>query len=453
MQEANGFLSFFGRFHPLFVHLPIGFLILAVLLEGIKKWKPGNIYTGAIPLVWFLGALSAIFSVITGLILSGNSSYDEELLFSHKIAGIILAACSTICFLLYVLPFSSRNKIIAPIKTATIILTAFLLVLTGHWGGSLTHGNDYLIPVSSDVDDNAPSKRKIKGLDSADIFSDAVMPVLQAKCVSCHNSEKKKGGLLLTSYEEILKGGKTKEGVIPGNIATSEIFRRITLPKNHKEFMPTDGKTPLTESQVAILEYWIESGAHKQMMIADLKPHKKIEDVFNEFFGIGRDAILSYNPGPAKKEDVIALLSEGYQVFAIKENSNLLDVKYNAAAGIKPNLKLLIPLKEQLVWLQLPNCNLTDEEMKDIGQLTNLYKLNLNRNQISDAGVASLSGLAKLEYLNLYGTSVSDTGVTALVQLPALKKLYVWESRVDSARVQPLLHARKGLEIVYRLEP
>jgi uncharacterized membrane protein len=454
MQEANGFLSFFGRFHPLFVHLPIGFLILAVILEGIKKWKPGNVYAGAIPLVWFLGALSAIFSVITGLILSGNSSYDEGLLFSHKIAGIILAACSTVCFLLYALPFTSRNKIVGPIKTATILLTAILLVLTGHWGGSLTHGNDYLIPVSpSALNDNPSLKRKIKELDSADIFNDAVMPVLQSKCVSCHNSEKKKGGLLLTSYEDILKGGKTREGIIPGNTATSEIFRRITLPKKHKEFMPTDGKTPLTESQVAILEYWIESGAHQQMMIADLKPHKKIEDILNEFFGIGRDAILSYNPGPAKKEDVIALLNDGYQVFAIKENSNLLDVKYSAATGKKPDLKLLLALKEQLVWLQLPNCNLSDEEMKDIGQLANLYKLNLNRNSITDAGVVSLNGLAKLEYLNLYGTAVSDTGVTALAQLPALKKLYVWETRVDSARVQPLLHARKGLEIVYRLTP
>ncbi len=452
MQEANDFFSLIGRFHPLFVHLPIGFLLLAIILEALKKWRPGNVYAGAIPLAWLLGSVSAIFSVITGLILSENSSYEKDLLQSHKTAGIILAISSSLCFVLYVWPAAAKTRIAATLKAITILSTAILLMLTGHWGGSLTHGNDYLIPLSAEGAENERSKSRIKGLDSADIFNDAVMPILQAKCVSCHNNEKKKGSLLLTSYEAILKGGKTKEGIVPGNIATSEIFRRITLPKNHKEFMPSDGKTPLTASQVAILEYWIETGAHKNMMIADLKPHPKIQDVFNDFFGIGQEAILTYSAPPAGKEDIVAVLNEGFQVFAIKENSNLLDIKFIGSADSTPNLKLLLPLKDQLVWLQLPDCHLTDDEMKDIGQLTNLYKLNLNRNAVTDKGMAAITGLSKLEYLNLYGTSVSDSSIPSLIQLPALKKLYVWETRVDSARIQPFLYAKKGLEIVYRLE-
>ena len=294
---------------------------------------------------------------------------------------------------------------------------------------------------------------RINSLDSADIFKDAVMPIFQAKCVSCHNPEKKKGELLLTSYEEILKGGKTRAGVVPGNTATSEIFRRITLPKDHKEFMPSNGKKPLSETQTAILGWWIETGAHRDIAISKLNPDKKIADLFNDFFQLDRDAILAYQADAASDDDLAALIRAGYQVNAVSKSNNLLEVKFNGNGQSKPDLALLSGLKEQLVWLHLTNCNLVDDDLKILGELKNLYKLNLNRNKISDKGVVLLGSLSKLEYLNLYGNSISDSSLSVFSSLPQLRKLYVWETGIDSAAATALTSKNKQLEVVYRLEP
>jgi hypothetical protein len=250
----------------------------------------------------------------------------------------------------------------------------------------------------------------------------------------------------------MLAGGKTKAGIIPGNTATSEIFRRITLPTNHKEFMPANGKKPLTENQVAILEWWIDQGAQRNMMISSMKPNKHIQDLFSDFFQLGRDAILSYAAKPASSEALSNLLKAGFQVHAISESNNLLEVKYTGPSTEKLNLSLLEPIKEQLVWLQLINCGVTDEDLKLIGGLSNLYKLNLNRNKISDRGFNELIRLPKVEYLNLYGTSVSDSAINQLVTLPKLKKLYVWESRVDSLGVESAKRLNQRVDIVYRLD-
>jgi uncharacterized membrane protein len=447
-------LSFFARFHPLFVHLPIGFLCFAILLEMLRVWKHEAVSLKIVSLLWLATAISATLSASSGYFLSQGGGYDEEMLLWHQYGGIGLAILSWILYLMHVLPFVTAIRSVGILRTAVVSCSFLLLVLTGHWGGSLTHGADYLTAnfVTEDGGDKTETTR-IKTLDSADIFTDAVMPIFQAKCVSCHNPKKKKGELLLTSYEEILAGGKTREGVIPGNTASSEIYKRITLPNDHKEFMPSDGKKPLTETQTQILEWWIETGAHRKMPITKLNPDKNMADVFNEFFQLDRAAILAYQAEPASEDDLAALLRAGYQVNAISKSGNLLEVKFHGNGQDKPSLELLSNIREQLVWLHLTNCGITDEDVKQLGKLPHLYKLNLNRNKISDQGIPNLASLTKLEYLNLYGTSVSDSSLPLLTALPELKKLYVWETRVDSLGVAAVASKNKSLDVVYRLNP
>lgn len=458
MQTTPDIFVFIGRFHPLFVHLPIGLVSFALILELLMLWRPKEALKKVLPLVWLLSAVSAVFSASSGYLLSLGGGYEEETLNQHKISGIVLAVISTFCYLLYALPLSFMKKAVQPARYLFVLGAGVLLIITGHGGGSLTHGSTYLtefspLATSSTAmgETNGQQNTRISSLDSADIFEHAVMPILQSKCVSCHNKEKKKGDLLLTSYEEIMTGGKTREGVIPGNLSTSEIFRRITLPKDHKEFMPTDGKKPLTEAQVAILEWWIETGAHRNMMIASLNPNKKMQDVFGDFFQIGRDAILSYTAKPADQDDLAALIKEGFQVYAINQSNNLLEIKYNGNATEKPNLELLTAVKDQLVWLQLTNCAVEDADLKTIGELSNLYKLNLNRTKVTDKGINELAGLSKLEYLNLYGTAITDSSVIALQSFQSLKKLFVWETAVDTTRIDSIPKIKKDLDIVYKL--
>jgi len=445
-------LSFLGRFHPLFVHLPIGLLSFAILLELLHLWKREGFLLKILPLLWLLTAVSATLSAGTGYFLSQAGGYDEEILGWHKWGGIALAVLTWIIFLFHALPALRAMNL--GVRAALVTGSFMLMVVTGHGGGSLTHGADYLTAsITAEKSEDNAAVAKITSLDSADIFQHAVMPIFQAKCVSCHNPKKKKGELVLTGYEDIVKGGKTREGIIPGNTASSEIYRRITLPKDHKEFMPTDGKKPLTETQTSILEWWIETGAHRKMAIGKLHPGKHMADVFNDFFQLDRDAILAYQAGPASEDDLEALIKAGYQVNAISKSGNLLEVKFNGNGQNKPDLSLLANVKDQLVWLHLTNCGITDGDIASITKLTNLFKLNLNRNKLTDQGAVALGSLSKLEYLNLYGTNISDSSLQSLTALPQLKKLYVWETKVDSVGVAAATSQRKSLDVVYRLEP
>jgi uncharacterized membrane protein len=445
-------LSFFGRFHPLFVHLPIGFLCFAILVEFIYRWKKNADILKTLPILWLATSISAVLSAGSGYFLSQGGDYDEDVLSWHKYGGIGLAVLSVAIYLVHAIPAFSKITV-GITRTTLVVLSFVLLVFTGHWGGSLTHGSDYLTAVSDQEQEMPGTVSRINSLDSADIFKDAVMPIFQAKCVSCHNPEKKKGELLLTSYEEILKGGKTRAGVVPGNTATSEIFRRITLPKDHKEFMPSNGKKPLSETQTAILGWWIETGAHRDIAVSKLVPDNRIADLFNDFFQLDRNAILAYQADAASDDDLAALIRAGYQVNAVSKSNNLLEVKFNGNGQTKPDLSLLSGVKEQLVWLHLTNCSLADDDLKALGELKNLYKLNLNRNKISDKGVVLLGSLSKLEYLNLYGNSISDSSIGVFSSLPQLRKLYVWETGIDSAAATTLMSKNKQLDVVYRLEP
>ncbi|MBZ5856107.1 DUF2231 domain-containing protein [Flavihumibacter profundi] len=460
MEPIPDIFIFLGRFHSLVVHLPIGFLTLAVLLEILIPGKRFEHFKNFIPFIWLLTAFSTIVSVLLGYSLSLGGGYNESTLFWHRFGGFTLIILSLIGFFLNRQNFSSFKKSNRPVYLIFILFTSISLIVTGHLGGSLTHGNEYLsefapkslFGFSPGTVENHPVKRKVTSLDSADIFNDAVLPIIQSKCTSCHNKEKKKGGLLLTSYDEIFAGGKTREGITPGNLATSEIFRRITLPQDHKEFMPTGGKKPLTEEQVAILEWWIENGAQKQAMIGDLHPNKKMQDILGDFFQIGRDEILDFTAPPESPEAIKTLLQDGYLVNQLTRDKHLYEVNRNGNSNEPPKVKDLKLLKEQLVWLKLTDCGISDDDLKEIGSLSNLYKLNLSRNKISDKGIGYLLGLSKLEYLNLYGTAISDSSITALMALPNLKKLYVWETAVDTLKMDTFKVPKKDLEIVYKIK-
>ena len=85
-----------------------------------------------------------------------------------------------------------------------MLLTALLimLVLTGHNGGSMTHGDDYLTAELPDwlngnenTDTTTFVRKPIANVNEAYVFTDLVQNVLADKCYSCHSSKKVKGGL------------------------------------------------------------------------------------------------------------------------------------------------------------------------------------------------------------------------------------------------------------------
>ncbi len=88
-------------------------------------------------------------------------------------------------------------------------------------------------------------------------FEKDVMPIFKASCISCHKSDKKKGKLDMSTYADLMKGGKQGSPVKPGDPAKSLIVEMIS---GKEPEMPEKGDK-LTETQVQVISDWIKQGA------------------------------------------------------------------------------------------------------------------------------------------------------------------------------------------------
>jgi WD40 repeat protein len=83
------------------------------------------------------------------------------------------------------------------------------------------------------------------------------MRLLKKNCVSCHNDEKKKGDLTLTSREAMLQGGDSGAAVVSGKPEESLLIE--SLQAGADPHMPP--KKQLSEDHVAVLKRWVQEGA------------------------------------------------------------------------------------------------------------------------------------------------------------------------------------------------
>jgi len=90
-------------------------------------------------------------------------------------------------------------------------------------------------------------------------FTRDVMPIIKGTCVECHGPEKVKARLRMDSIEGLQKGGKSGALVKPGDPENSLMLRRV-LGLDGEDQMPLD-KDPLTEKQIDTLRRWIAAGA------------------------------------------------------------------------------------------------------------------------------------------------------------------------------------------------
>src|SRR5262245_15995653 len=89
-------------------------------------------------------------------------------------------------------------------------------------------------------------------------FDQHVVPILRDKCLACHNSDKAKGGLDLSTFTQMMEGGASGVVVKPGDPDGSRLFA-LTSHKE-KPFMPPE--TPqIPKESLDTLRAWIQSGA------------------------------------------------------------------------------------------------------------------------------------------------------------------------------------------------
>lgn len=94
-------------------------------------------------------------------------------------------------------------------------------------------------------------------------FGREIQPIFAKHCFHCHGPNEAKGGLRLNRPETALAALESGlHAIVPGNVAESELFRRIAST-DESERMPPEGK-PLTKEQIELVRQWIAQGAKWQ---------------------------------------------------------------------------------------------------------------------------------------------------------------------------------------------
>jgi uncharacterized membrane protein len=447
-----------GRTHPLIVHLPIGILFIAFLLECLGRFQNFANLRPVLPFLWGCAAFTSVIAAIAGYILSTEGGFEDELLTIHQWLGILVTILTVILFILSMMSKNRKSQ-----STLALAIISFLLIAaTGHFGGTLTHGEDYLnealfsaLGVADSDTVIMRERRKIADINEAVVYADLIEPVLQEKCYSCHDQRKQKGKLRLDQYHFILAGGKSGSTLVPGNADESELYKRLLLPDDDKKKMPPRGKKKLTKEEIAMIHWWIqEAKAAADRKVSEVRKPTDIEVVLTSLtsqkeFVSEMESEIPKATVPEISDDLLKPLRDaGLVVNKFSADLPFLTVNcVNAGDFNDDQTELLLPLKDHIIWLKAGSTRVTDAGMKNISQLHRLTRLGLEYNSVSDQGVAALQNLSELRYLNLVGTKVTRASTSSLESFQNLKALYLWNTGFTASDRQELSQKLPGTEI------
>jgi uncharacterized membrane protein len=429
LDLTSRWVPFFGRFHPVLLHLPIGLFAGVVLLEIYVMLRPVSRVPEKIHFLLTAAFYTTVVSALFGIFLSWEGGYDSDALNFHKWGGIATVAA------ILVLDWLLKSRRTHPDKLPTaylggLVITIGVISLTGHKGGSLTHGSNFL----TEFNPFASQEEVEEITEDTPVFVSHIQPVLKDYCYQCHSSEKIKGELRLDSFEFIMAGGVNGPALVPGDSEASNMLHAIHLPIDEDEHMPPKGKPQPSPEIIQLLTWWIDEGASETARLDELNVTAEVAAHFMEYEVL---EFLSDEEVDAQLESIGTNVVFSFLYLA--QNDFRLGVSSKIASDA--DLDVLLPLKANIVQLKLANSNVTDAGLEAIGQMTNLTHLRMNYTAITDAGLEHISNLYQLEYLNLYGTSITDKGLSKLRRLKNLKNVFLFGTEVTEEAVVDLRHS------------
>ena len=437
--ELPVFLQVTGRMHPLILHFPLALLFVGIFLEWLTSRKDFQHPVGEriTSYVFFLFALSASVTALFGFFLYEEGSYQGTEMLWHKWMGTAVSVLSVLLIWL------KQGRRIA--YYTTLGLSALLLTTAGHLGAEITHGEGFL---------TEPIRRQwlakpvhIDHPDSAIVFRDVIQPILNEKCVNCHNVNKAKNDLVLTDYDHILKGGKNLHAVIPGKAIESLVYKYALLPMQDTLHMPPDGKLQLDREEIKLIGWWINSGAHANEKYSHLSKPDSIHPLMVSRFQPRSGLDLLEIPFAAQ-EDISELNNPYRTVQQISATKPYIAVFLGSKKDFNAkDLTELKDLSDQIVSIDLGNSLVTDEDLKHLADFPHLQKLHLQNIDIGDEGVKHLKDLRYLDVLNLSGTKISATTLNEISRWKNLRKIYLYNTQISEASLDGLKSSHPELEV------
>jgi len=424
--ELPNLVAWLGRWHPLVLHFPIVLLLIAVFLGLTGRPVPKLLLTVAV--------LSTLVTAVLGFFLGKEVPIKGDLLFWHQWLGGTTALLAALWYGLYT---AGLEKAIYT-KALQVILIGSI-GFTGHYGGMVTHGEEFLALPTEEPDNKIP--------ENPIIYKDVVFRILDDKCVSCHNPNKQKGELVMTSFDRLVKGGENGRILEVGKPEESEMIRRVHLPMEDEEHMPPEGKNPLQENEIAILEQWIALGASDTVRLNGLPKSEPLVGLITDM--MAPDLSEKWAELPKVADSTLQNLASDYlSISRIAGNSEALGVVFFPPPEYDPQTVTdLKRVASNIVQLDLSGIPIGENEIDVIATFENLERLEIDKTPVGDSEVRKLSSLNNLHFLKIYGTSITDRSISIFKKLPQLKSLYIWNTEVSENAVASLKKERPNLLI------
>lgn len=458
LSDAPLLLLFVGRLHPLVLHFPIVASLLALGLEVSRLFFFKKLPVVFTEILIAVATVSAWVTIGAGYFLYASGDYSGEMIVQHFWAGTLTGTGLSIAFAL-LLYYHTTGRLYAAFLAA-LVVTNGMVAYASHLGGSVTHGQEYL----AEYLDMMRAKGASVGRSEQELllYADLVSPVIEARCASCHNRQRAKGGLAMDSYQQLFGAGDSnKPAIVPGSVTKSEALARIHLPESDDEHMPPEGKSPLTADEIALLTYWVESGASDTTRVWGARGVDSVRAVFDRLM----PELQKYQLRTAVSQKKNAVVYEQLQQLApslgltVARDSLSEDNKLRLSSSVPPHrltdesLRKLAPYYLDFSSLSLPSSGIEDDHLYYLAQMTNVRTLFLQKNSIDGSGLVYLSNMPALETLNLSFTRIDDRNALELLKFPRLKKVYLFRTNVSPDVIKAIRRYKPGLEVLEESGP
>jgi uncharacterized membrane protein len=452
LDRASPLLLTIGRFHPLILHFPLVLLALALIVEvgSFFNWfKMERFFSFYLLLS---ASLFTLISIASGYILFASGEYSGSLMDEH-FNGALITGCLLLltCMLFIYQPSGSPGFLIG------LFITNSAAFYTGHQGGNLTHGEDYLTEYLPLIG----VENVIYQSDTTQyLYEDIIKPVFEAKCAGCHATLRAKGKFSVSTYEDLLKVGESgKMPLTHYKPAESELLVRILMPDSLTDHMPPAGKTPLDEIEIKLLEYWIANGATQKQGLVDSSASDSTQNEITLLVNQLEPALKKYRFNVFKAKRNAEILEAELGELAvdmevdIKRDTKTEGDLYTLSAKFPPapfgskKLSQLKPYLDLFTKVSLVSSEIDDSDLYVIGQMNNLQELYLQKSKLNGSGLIQLSRLNNLEILNLSFTEVDDKALLDIIKFPALKEVYTYSTKTTKDVIIALQKYKPALQI------